>query len=91
VLEFAAIILAACNSGLDPVVPGLFRVGDTRHTVSDIGAMRALGWEPTIPVEQNVDEYLDWMTAYGDTKAYLDEAERVMQHQGVVRSVAMAK
>jgi hypothetical protein len=53
--------------------------------------MRALGWEPTIPVEQNVDEYLDWMTAYGDTKAYLDEAERVMQHQGVVRSVAMAK
>ena len=90
VLEFARIILAACNSDLEPLVPGLFRVGDTRHTVSDIRAMKALGWEPIAPVEQNVAEYLDWMASYRDTKTYLDEAERVMHLHGVVRSVSYA-
>lgn len=90
VLEFAGIILSACNSQLEPQLPGLFRVGDTRHTISDIAAMRAIGWEPTIPVEQSVNEYLEWMGSYKDTRAYLDDAERVMQLHGVVRPVVMA-
>src|SRR5262249_35035920 len=35
VLEFAHLILEAMHSPLEPSVPGVFRVGDTRHTVSD--------------------------------------------------------
>ena len=85
VLEFAGIILRAVGSDLEPLVPGQFRLGDTRHTVSDIAAMRRLGWEPGIPVEQNVREYLAWMAQYQDTRAYLDEAERVMITQDVIR------
>lgn len=85
VLQFAAIILKACASKLEPLVPGSFRVGDTRHTVSDISAMQRLGWSPAVAVEQSVREYLDWMSAYRDTRPYLDEAERVMQQQNVVR------
>lgn len=88
VLEFARIMLDACESSLEPEVPGEYRVGDTRHTVSDISAMKRLGWEPTVPVEQNVIEYLDWMAGFSGTADYLAEAERVMREQGVVRSVA---
>ena len=43
VLEFAQIMLRACGSSLEPQVPGEFRLGDTRHTVSDISRMRARG------------------------------------------------
>jgi hypothetical protein len=57
--------------------------------VADITAMRDLGWEPTIPVEQNVAEYLEWMSGYGHTKEYLDEAERVMQEAAVIRTAAV--
>ncbi len=89
VLEFAGIMLEACGSSLEPSVPGQFRVGDTRHTVADISAMHRLGWQPTIPVEQNVQEYLAWMSPSRDTRDYLEEAERVMQHQGIVRSVVV--
>ncbi len=85
VLEFARMMLQACGSSLEPSVPGHFRVGDTRHTVSDISAMQALGWQPTIPVEQNVREYLEWMERFRDTKQYLEEAERVMQQYNVIR------
>jgi dTDP-L-rhamnose 4-epimerase len=88
VLEFARLMLRACGSSLETLVPGVFRLGDTRHTVSDISAMAKLGWQPNIPVEQNVRDYLDWMSAYKDTRPYLEEAERVMRQQDVLRSVA---
>ncbi len=89
VLQFAGIMLQAWGSSLEPSVPGQFRVGDTRHTVADISAMRELGWQPAIPVEQNVQEYLAWMSRSRDTRAYLEEAERVMRDQRIVRSVAV--
>jgi dTDP-L-rhamnose 4-epimerase len=87
VLEFARIMLDASESSLEAEVPGEYRLGDTRHTVSDISAMRRLGWEPKVPIEQNVVEYLDWMSGFSSTAEYLAEAERVMREQGVVRSV----
>ena len=87
VLEFAQMMLSAFDSDLEPLVPGEFRLGDTRHTISDISRLQALGWEPTIPVEQNVAEYVAWIKEQQGTKEYLDEAEKVMHEQGVVRKV----
>jgi dTDP-L-rhamnose 4-epimerase len=87
VLEFAHIMLDASESSLEPQVPGEYRLGDTRHTVSDISAIKRLGWEPTIPVEQSVVEYLGWMSGFAGSADYLAEAERVMRELGVIRSV----
>ena len=90
VLEFAHIMLQAFGSSLVPLVPGEFRLGDTRHTVSDISRMRALGWEPTIPVEQNVREYIEWLQTQPVRKEYLLQAESVMQKSGVVQAAVVA-
>jgi len=89
VLDFAGVMLRVSGSTLEPSVPGVFRLGDTRHTVSDVSAMAKLGWQPRVPVEQNVREYLDWMSQYKNTRPYLDEAERVMRQQDVLRPVAL--
>ncbi len=85
VLEFARMMLDASGSTLDPSVPGEYRLGDTRHTVSDLTRMRSLGWEPQVPVEENVRQYLDWLDTQVGTNEYLVEAERVMKEMGVVR------
>jgi len=85
VLEFAQMILSEFGSHMEPLVPGEFRLGDTRHTISDVSRLRALGWEPTIPVEQNVAEYVAWMREQTGTEEYLQEAERVMRDRGVIR------
>jgi len=85
VLEFANMMIEALGSELEPEMKGEFRLGDTRHTVSDIARLRALGWEPSIPVEQNVREYLDWMQQQQASGEFLREAERVMQAQGVIQ------
>jgi dTDP-L-rhamnose 4-epimerase len=87
VIEFARIMLEAFESTFDVLVSGQFRLGDTRHTISDISALGSLGWEPTIPVEQNVAEYVAWIREQEGTREYLEEAERLMQAQGVVRKV----
>ena len=66
-------------------MPGEFRLGDTRHTISDISRMRALGWQPEIPVEENVREYLEWLDTQEVATGHLLAAEREMAAQGVVR------
>jgi len=90
VLEFARIMLKAAGSSMEPLVPGEFRLGDTRHTVSDISRMQSLGWEPLIPVEQNVGEYLEWLRTQSVTTEYVLEADRVMRESGVVQQAASA-
>lgn len=87
VLEFARMMLDASGSNLEPMVPGEYRLGDTRHTVSDLTRMRSLGWEPHTPVEDNVRQYLEWLDTQVGTDEYLLEAERVMKEMGVVRKV----
>jgi dTDP-L-rhamnose 4-epimerase len=85
VLEFAEIMLQTFRSNLEVSINGEFRLGDTRHTISDTSAMRALGWKPEISVEQNIAEYVAWMKEQRTTKDYLDEAERVMRQQNVIQ------
>jgi dTDP-L-rhamnose 4-epimerase len=85
VLEFARIIIQAFGSDLEPLVPGEFRVGDTRHTISDIRKMRSLGWEPQVPVEQSVREYLEWMQSQPGVRAFFVAAEEEMRRKNVIR------
>lgn len=90
VRQFAEIMIREFGSDLEPSVPGEFRIGDTRHTVSDNSRINALGWNPTIPVEQNVSEYAAWMREQKGTSQFLEEAERVMREQGVICGVDAA-
>jgi dTDP-L-rhamnose 4-epimerase len=93
--EFAEIMLrefaqrggpaASRYADMQPLIPGEFRVGDTRHTISDISALGALGWQPTIPVEQNVHEYVGWLMEQTGTDEFFREADKIMREQGVIR------
>jgi dTDP-L-rhamnose 4-epimerase len=96
VREFAALMLrefaqisagqhASRYADMTPLIPGEFRVGDTRHTISDISALGALGWQPAIPVEQNVHEYVAWMLEQTGTDEFFREADKIMREQGVIR------
>jgi len=85
VLQFAHMMLKEFNSRMEPEVSGDFRVGDTRHTISDITRMRRLGWEPVTPVEQNIHQYVEWIRTQSVSKEFLLEADKVMKQSGVVR------
>ena len=87
VLEFAAIMSRATGDDLEPLVPGVFRVGDPRNTVSDNSRLERLGWRPTIPVEDSVRQYLEWLDGQHASLHSLEEADRAMDAAGVVRRV----
>ena len=88
VLEFARLMIKEFGLDLEPEVPGLFREGDTRHTVSDISKIRrAVGWWPTIPVAQNVSEYVNWIRTQKVEFNDVERADNIMRQQGVVRQV----
>lgn len=89
VLEFAETVLrVADESGrLRPLVRGDFRYGDTRHTFSDISALRSLGWKPTLGTEDVVRRYVDWVRGCADARDYTAESERVMREMKVLQTV----
>ncbi|MBD3181343.1 NAD-dependent epimerase/dehydratase family protein [Candidatus Poribacteria bacterium] len=92
VLDFAKIMLEKFNqqnnTNIDEskgiLVPGEFRLGDTRHTFSDISRMKKLGWEPEIPVEKNVEQYLEWIKDQTETEEYFKEAEKIMKQSNII-------
>jgi len=85
VLEFARLVAKRSGTQAEPRVTGEYRFGDTRHIVSDVSKLRALGWEPQGTFEGNIDEYLAWAGSQPDFRNYADEARAYMQKVGTVR------
>jgi len=87
VLEYAHLIAQRAGVDIEPEVPGLYRFGDTRHIFSDVSKLKALGWEPVVPLDAIVDGYIAWAQAQPDFRDYSTRAERVMRETGTVRAV----
>jgi dTDP-L-rhamnose 4-epimerase len=85
VKEYAHVIARALGKEIEPVIPGEFRFGDTRHIISDIGKLHALGWEPQVPLEKIVEGYIAWARDQPDVRDYYEDAEREMKARGTVR------
>jgi dTDP-L-rhamnose 4-epimerase len=80
VLEFAGIV-----SPIPPSVTGEYRVGDTRHSVSDISKLQALGWKPTKTPHDSVREYVAWIREQKLDKDYAAEALETLRKMGALR------
>jgi dTDP-L-rhamnose 4-epimerase len=68
-----------------PAEPAVYRVGDTRHTVSDISRLRAEGWSSRHDTEHSIDEFLDWFGGQPVDPTVLTRADTIMREQAVVR------
>ena len=89
VLDYAYLVARRAGVSIEPKVPGVYRFGDTRHVFSDVSRLKALGWEPIVPLETIVDGYLDWAKAQPDFRDYYTQAEAQMQSMGTLRSTAV--
>jgi len=85
VLEYAHLIAKRAGRIVEPEIPGTYRFGDTRHIFSDISNLKSLGWQPTVSLEQIVDEYLDWIRAQPDFRDHSAGADARMETLGVLR------
>jgi len=87
VKEFCSIVARVFEKEhLAPQIPGLFRFGDTRHSVSDISKLRSLGWEPQFTPGESVRAYRDYLEEQTDIEDILEYAQERMQSLNVVRT-----
>jgi dTDP-L-rhamnose 4-epimerase len=87
VQEYARNLAKKLGKDIAPLVPGEFRLGDNRHSISDAAKLKALGWQPRYGLEEIFSDYLAWIQEQGDRGQYFREAEQAMRAQGVVRPV----
>jgi dTDP-L-rhamnose 4-epimerase len=87
VLEYAERIARFLGSDLTAETPGLYRAGDTRHIVSDVSALRALGWSPEGTLDTMIAEYIDWARQQPALRDHSSEAMQRMLASGSLRRV----
>lgn len=66
---------------------GRYRYGDTRHILSDISKLKALGWAPERTCRDSVMAYREWMETEAPAADILEQSDRLMAQLGVVRAV----
>ena len=85
VLEFAQIVAEVLGQEFKPSITGEYRVGDTRHSVSDISKLQRLGWQPTKSPQDSVREYVVWIRQQKPDKDYAAEALATLRKMGALR------
>ncbi len=86
-LEFANTMLKVFDSKLEPEIPGHFRLGDTRSTVSSIKAIGKLGWKPMVSLEQSMSQYREYVESLGKIEDRTHESFKKMVELGIIRKV----
>lgn len=89
VLELYRAVAKALKSRVEPRLDNRYRFGDTRHIISDISRLKALGWEPLNTIEKSAVAYAGWLKRQGGIDNTLDCAKEFMERQGVVRRAAV--
>jgi dTDP-L-rhamnose 4-epimerase len=83
--EFSDVVRRQYGSSQPGVVTAEYRYGDTRHILSDISALRGLGWEPQHTPADSVAAYAEWLKGMDGLDGVLAEANARMRALGVVR------
>lgn len=87
VLELVREVGEVTGHRLDALVPGIYRVGDTRHVRSDVSALEALGWSVQQPLRDVVKDYVKWAVASPGFRNEAAAAQERMRKLGVLKSV----
>ncbi len=83
-IDLARAVAAAAGSRA-PVCAGRhFRWATARHSLMDISKLKALGWKPKRAVEDNVREYLAWVSNYPEAKRHLAQTDRAMKKSKLI-------
>jgi dTDP-L-rhamnose 4-epimerase len=87
VMDFYRKMQEITGKHIDPIIERFYRYGDTRHILSDISKLRALGWKPGVTIEKSIAEYWDYLEKQTDIDDILEYTEKSMKNKGVVRTV----
>ena len=83
--DLARLLARKLGKEIAPSIPGEFRPGEMRALISDTSRIAALGYAPTVTLEEGIDRYLAWVATQGDIAEYFSEAERRLRERNIVK------
>jgi dTDP-L-rhamnose 4-epimerase len=86
VIDYARQVREKIGSKVELRIPGEYRTGDNRHSVSSISKLQALGWTPERNLSDILDDFLDWIQRNGGIPEQVQDAYLNMKQAGVVLS-----
>ena len=84
VLEYAHLVLGKLSSAAGISIPGEYRRGDTRHSISSIEKLERLGWSPRHNLDEILDDFLGWVERAGGIPEDVADAHNELRRAGVV-------
>lgn len=85
--QYAELIISKITANVRTLLPGQYRLGDNRHSISSIAKLQKLGWTPKRSLSQILDDFLSWVAQIGGIPANIQDAYREMLQRGVVQPV----
>jgi len=84
VIDYARLVREKIGNEVEVHIPGEYRTGDNRHSVSSISKLQALGWAPGRSLSDILDDFLDWIQRSGGIPERVRDAYSHMKESGVV-------
>ncbi|HEY6766467.1 MAG TPA: NAD-dependent epimerase/dehydratase family protein [Candidatus Sulfotelmatobacter sp.] len=84
VLDYAEAVAGKVGREVNLRLPGEYRRGDNRHSVSSIEKLKALGWVPSRDLSAILDDFLEWVERNGGIPQEPNDAYSEMKQSGVV-------
>jgi|GEM_PF-29715 len=70
---------------LGPEMSQLYRPGESRHIYADISAIRSIGFEPTVSLEEGLKRSVEWIGTQSKIREYFSGAMTGLQRGSVIR------
>jgi len=84
VIDYARFVREKIGNKVEFLIPGEYRTGDNRNSVSSISKLQALGWAPKRSLSDILDDFLDWIKRNGGIPEQVQDAYSNMKLAGVV-------
>lgn len=91
VLEYADLVRERLGSSVETIRSGEYRRGDNRNSVSSVGKLKKLGWNPRRDLPTILDDFLAWVEGIGGIPSQIEDAYGAMKEAGVVLRAAVGR
>lgn len=88
VIEYAHAVRDKVGYPVELEMPGEYRRGDNRHSVSSIASLQAFGWTPRRDLSTILEDFLEWVAQIGGVPEQVSDAYCEMKRHGVVLAAA---
>jgi len=84
--DVAKKLIEMLGSDLEPKFPGLFRVGDVRHSIPDVTRIRKeLGFVPKNRLEDVLEDYVEWVLRQPKPRGNFEEMLCDFKDKGLIK------